>query len=249
MANGNPLADQAALETLQKLLTNIDAAENRELADQLLEMIFSNNTISQQWSETWQEGEKNPRMELVPLVPEKEPTLPPIATEPDPVSATPRQAAALDRDITTKKQMRLEKEIESRTFEPSDPKARLDESVGEEAYLAKKQLEKENAWTVPPSKAPSRTGEPSQPSMTVAPSKPTKAMQAKMDALQAEAEQKRVEDLRDASLDLTLQSNAVKADILTEKLNQSRLEVQRLREEYSQSMMGLSPSEARKYGI
>lgn len=267
MANGSPLADQAALDTVQQLLANIDASENAELADKLLQLVFSNNTVSQTWSESWSDKEDTqsagpewyqkqkaeaqapPRMDLVPLVPEEEPPLPPIATEPDEVIATPRQSAALDRKITTEKQRRLEREIESRTFQASDPKARLDESVGEEAYLAKKQLEKENAWTVPPSKEPSRTVEPSRPSMTVAPSKPTKAMQAKMDRLQAEAAQERLESLRDASLDLKLQENAVKADILTEQLNQSRLKVQQLREEYSQSIMGLSALETRKYGL
>jgi len=258
MADQSPLADQAALDTLQKLLAQIDATENIELADKVLELVFSNNTASKNFSVNTQTGEGDrttnapewyqkqkaeaqapPRMDLVPLVPEEEPPLPPIATEPDEVIATPREDAALDRRITTEKQGRLEREIESRTFQASDPQARLDESVGEEASLAKKKLEEKDSWSVTPS----------LPSMTVEPSKPTKDIQEKMDAMQQEAEEKQIGDIRDASLDLMLQKNAVEADILTEKLNQSRLDLQRLETEYNESMMSLTPAERIKYGF
>ena len=46
-----------------------------------------------------------------------------------------------------------------------------------------------------------------------------------------------------------LQKNAVEADILTEKLNQSRLDLQRLEAEYNESMMSLTPAERIKYGF
>ena len=258
MADQSPLADQAALDTLQKLLAQIDATENIELADKVLELVFSNNTASKNFSVNTQvgEGERTtnapewyqkqkaeeqapPRMDLVPLVPEEEPPLPPIATEPDEVIATPRQVSELDHKITTNKQRKLEKDIASRTLQPSDPQARLDESVGEEAYLAKKKLEKEPSWSVTPS----------LPSMTVAPSNPTKEIKARMAEEQKKAEMMRTEDIRDASLDLMLQSNAVKSDIIIEKLNQSRLDLQRLKGEYQENMMSMPPAERIKYGI
>jgi hypothetical protein len=260
MADQSPLANQAALETVQKLLANIESTENTQLAHDLLSAMFSNKTVSAAWNDTW-EGENwvdapadegpewyrnqkakeqgKKQLDLVPLVPQEEPPLPPIATEPDEVSATPRQVSKLDHKITTNKQRKLEKDIESRTLQPSDPQARLDESVGEEAYLAKKKLEKEPSWSVTPS----------LPSMTVEPSRPTKEIQEKMAAQQQEAEEKRIGDIQDASLDLMLQKNAVEADILTEKLNQSRLDLQREEGKYQESMMSLTPAERIKYGL
>ena len=57
MADQSPLADQAALDTLQKLLAQIDATENIELADKVLQLVFSNNTASKNFSVNTQAGE------------------------------------------------------------------------------------------------------------------------------------------------------------------------------------------------
>ena len=255
MADQSPLADQAALDTLQKLLAQIDATENIELADKVLQLVFSNNTASKNFSVNTQAGEGErttnapewyqkqkaeeqapPRMDLVPLVPQEEP---------------PRQASELDHEITTNNQRKLEKDIQFNTVQPSDPQARLDESVGEEAYLAKKKLKREGTEE--------QQSEFNRKYM-VQPSLPTKEMREEMAAENEEAEtahtnrsqwyeEKRLEDTRDASLDLMLQKNAVEADILTEKLNQSRLDLQRLEAEYNESMMSLTPAERIKYGF
>jgi predicted alpha/beta superfamily hydrolase len=123
--------------------------------------------------------------------------------------------------------------------------------VGEEAYLAKKKLKREGTEE--------QQSEFNRKYM-VQPSLPTKEMREEMAAENKEAEtahtnrsqwyeEKRLEDTRDASLDLMLQKNAVEADILTEKLNQSRLDLQRLEAEYNESMMSLTPAERIKYGF
>ena len=259
--------DQDRLAQLEELLTEIDATENIELADKVLQLVFSNQTASKNFSANTQPGARdrigNPpewwvkqkaeeqerkQLDLVPLVKPEE-------GQSEPRSRRKRATNDLYKEATdpqlSQKQIDLERDIESKTFEPSDPQARLDESVGEDAYLDKKRLERD---------IKSKTFEPSgsvgsgkwQPSGARNTDTEQSVPDQKEDPFRTQqpsdkwAEFRNVA-VRSATLDMKLAADTVNMTELLEEVNTSAVAVKQLQADFDNAIMSLPSHEMSKY--